>query len=331
MSGDAAGKKRGDDPSYVTIPPELRELVPPKGVQKELLAQSAKNPRLVASVAALRELNGGANADPLFFDTRGVATALERIEDGDEAKGAGNAKVHVPAFAMPTANAAAATSNAAEDAEITVEKIAVVEKAASPWATEAVVAPIASSDLPSALAPVARTEPAPASEKAAGVAPKDDRLVRGLIALVVLAVLGFAAFQLIPREKTKDPAVVVPAPSGTASVAPAVPAPELSATAPTVTAPVNSVEIDAGVPPTSGSAGVLAPVKVKSAGGPEENLYDAAAPSPAKTVEAVVAPPSPTTVPVAPPKPSATTPGTAPDEEIFSRPKKKPEEGAQSK
>jgi hypothetical protein len=299
MSGDAAGKKRGDDPSYVTIPPELRELVPPKGVQKELLAQSAKNPRLVASVAALRELNGGANADPLFFDTRGVATALERIEDGDEAKGAGNAKVHVPAFAMPTANAAAATSSAAEDAEITVEKVAAVEKAASPWATEAVVAPIASSDLPSALAPVARTEPAPASEKAAGVPPKDDRLVRGLIALVVLAILGFAAFQLIPREKTKDPVTAVPAPSGTASVAPTVPAPELSAPAPTMTAPVNSVEIDAGVPPTSGSTAVLAPIKVKTARAPEENLYDAAAPSPAKTVEAVV-PPPPSTAPVAP-------------------------------
>lgn len=291
MSGDAAGKKRGDDPSYVTIPPELRDFVPPKGAQQDLV-QPGKNPQLVASVAALKALNGGQNADPFFFNTRGVATAVERIEEGDEAKGAGNAKVHVPAFALPSA------TNAAEDAEITVEKIAAVEKASSPWATEAVVAPIASSHLPSALAPVARTEPAPASEKAAGVPPKDDRLVRGLIALVVLAILGFAAFQLIPREKTKEPVTAVPAPSGKASVVPAVPASELSATAPT--APIHSVELDAGVPPTSGSAAVLAPVKVKSARGPEENLYDAAAPSPAKTVEAVVVPPPPSTAPVAP-------------------------------
>ncbi len=291
MSGDAAGKKREDDASYVTIPPELRDFVPPKGAQHELV-QPGKNPQLVATVAALKALNGGQNADPFFFNTRGVATAVERIEEGDEAKGAGNAKVHVPAFALPSA------TNAAEDAEITVEKIAAVEKASSPWATDAVVAPIASSDLPSALAPVARMEPAPASEKAAGVPPKDDRLVRGLIALVVLAILGFAAFQLIPREKTKDPVTAVPAPSSTATVVPAVPAPELSATAPT--APIHSVEIDAGVPPTSGSAAVLAPVKVKSARGPEENLYDAAAPSPAKTVEAVVVPPPPSTAPVAP-------------------------------
>ena len=325
MSGDAAGKKREDDASYVTIPPELRDFVPPKGAQHELV-QPGKNPQLVATVAALKALNGGQNADPFFFNTRGVATAVERIEEGDEAKGAGNAKVHVPAFALPMMP----RNVVAEDAEITVEKIAAVavETASSPWAIEAVVAPIAASELPSALAPVARTEPAPASEKAAGVPPKDDRLVRAGIALVVLALLGFAAFQLVPREKTKDPVTAVPVASGTASVAPA---PELSATAPGPTAPTATVEIDAGVPATSGFAATGAPVKVKTARGPEENIYDAAAPSPAKTVEAVVVPPPPTNVPVAPPKPSATTPGTAQDEEIFSRPKKKPEEGVQSK
>lgn len=281
MSGNAAGKKRGDDASYVTIPPELRDFVPPKGAQHELV-QPGKNPQLVATVAALKALNGGQNADPFFFNTRGVATAVGRIEEGDEAKGAGNAKVHVPAFALPTA------SSAAEDAEITVEKIAAVavetappvvvtapavETASSPWATEVVVAPIASSDLPSALAPVARTEPAPASEKAAGVPLKDDRLVRAGIALAVLALLGFAAVQLVPREKTKDPVAAVPVASGTASVAPAVPAPERSATAPAVTAPTATVEIDAGVPAKSRSAATGVPVKVKTARGPEENLY----------------------------------------------------------
>jgi hypothetical protein len=329
MGDDRKSSARREDSGYVTIPPELREFVPAKG---DATAKAAGTPQLAATVAELRELNGGEKADPFFFDTRGVAKPMER-DEGDEPKGVGNAKVHVPAFALPSAKAptAAVVSGAADDAEITVEKAPATETPGSPWATDAAVPLIARSDLPSALAPVAKTDPAPNSEKPDGVPAPPGRALRGVIAVAVIALLGFAAFQLIPREKTKDPVAEVPAPSGTASVAPAVPAPELSPTAPTATAPVNSVEIDAGLPPTSASAAVPAPVKVKPVRGPEETLYDAAAPSPAKTVEAVVVPPPPATAPVAPPKPSATTPGTAPDEEIFSRPKKKPEEGATSK
>lgn len=308
MSDEPSRKKRSEDPSYVTIPPELRDFVPPNGAQNELLAQLAKNPRLVASAAALRQLNGGQDADPLFFDTRGVATALERSDEGDEAKGAGNAKVHVPAFALLSATTVAKVTGAevnaaAEDAEITVERVRASvkapasEKAASPWATEIAVAPIAASELPSALAPVARTEPAPASEKAAKLPPPHEgRLVRAGIALVVLVVLGFAAFQLVPKEKTKDPVAAVPVVSSAAAVPPLV----VSATAPSVPPAVGTVEIDAGAPVPSGSAATVVPVKAKNSGDPVENIYDAAAPSPAKTVEPVV-PPPPTTAPVAAP------------------------------
>jgi hypothetical protein len=323
-TGDDRKSNAGRDSSgYVTIPPELRAFVPAKS---DATAKPAGTPELTAAAAELRKMNGGENADPFFFDTRGVAKAVERAED-DEPKGVGNAKVHVPAFALPSATAtrAAATDAAEEDAEITVEK------AASPWATEAAVAPIASSELPSALAPVAKTDPAPDSERPAGVVAPPGRLLRGVIAVVVIALLGFAAFQLMPKDPPKEQATPapLPAPSGTASVAPAVPPLELGTTAASavpvapIAPPVGTAEIDAGMAAPVGPG----PHKTKAVG-PASDPYDASAPSPAKTVEAVVVPPAPTLTPVSPIKASATAPATAPDEEIFSRPKKKPEEGA---
>jgi hypothetical protein len=310
MSGDPAEKNRSDDASYTTIPPELRDFVPPKGAQHDLVAAGA-SPALVATVAALKALNGGEQtSDPFYFNTRGVATAAARRdgEGEDEAKGAGNAKVHVPAFALPTM----AKNDAAEDAEITVEKVGAtgsaaavvsetptaIETASSPWASEAAVAPIASSELPSALAPVARTEPAPASEKAAGVPLKDDRLVRAGIAVVVVAVLGFAAFQLVPQGKTTPQGAAVPVPSAVVSAG------TVAAARPVVSAAVPDVaaDVDAGAAVTPTANPVLpVPVKVKRPGTPEENIYDAAPPGPAKTVEAAVPPPPTATVPVVAP------------------------------
>ena len=308
MSDEPSKTPRAEDASYVTIPPELRDFVPPKGAPK-----AEKNPQLVATVAALKALNGGGEqADPFFFNTQGVATAVERSEgagaEGDEAKGAGNAKVHVPAFALPSAASAAVMSAAAsEDAEITVKKapavavetVPAVETEVSPWAAEPAVAKIAVGDLPSALAPVARTESAPASVKAAGAPMEQEgRLLRVGLSLVIVVVLGFAAFQLVPKWKTTEQVGAVPVVSAAASSAGAVvPQPEVSARAPRDLEPVKAVEIDAGASAVPSAAGTPVPVKVKSSGGAEENIYDAA-PSPVRSVEVPL--PS-ATVPVAPP------------------------------
>ncbi len=306
MSDEPTRKPRAEDASYVTIPPELRDFVPPKGEEP-----GKKDPQLVATMAALKALNGGGEqADPFFFNTRGVAMAVERSDgaEGDEAKGAGNAKVHVPAFALPSAGSATAVSAAAEDAEITIEKApsaamvlasAGAEPGASPWAAEPAVAMIALRDLPSALMPVARIEPAVVGVKAP-VAPveHEGRIVRVGLAMVVVALLGFAAFQLVPKAKTPELVGAVPVVSGAVSSGGAVAVPTM--TAPPVPRLIETAtprEIDAGAAPAPSATAIVAPVKVKTSGGADENIYDAA-PSPVKTVEV--------------PLPSATVPAAVP-------------------
>lgn len=110
----------------------------------------------------------------------------------------------------------------------------------SPWAQETATVPLGAAVLPSSLAPGARTEPAPPSvqEKPAGVPEDGNRGARVMGVLAVVAVLGYAAFQLMPKTATPPEAsgaVVAPpiAPSVSAAVAPP--------------GPVGTVEVDAGV------------------------------------------------------------------------------------
>lgn len=204
------------------------------------------------------------------------------------------------------AEAAAAKAKAEQD-ETTLQQVQSADSgpANSPWANEAEVAPIAAANLPSSLAPGATPERAPQSEKAAGV-PVDsgNKGVRGMGVLAVLALLGVAAFQLMPKTHPQEalvpvpvrsagPAVAPPEASG-AVVAPPV-APSVSAVVPPP-APVGTIEVDAGV-----SVAPTAPVAPAKPRAKLEDPYDAAAPvpGPAKTVEAVVPAPLPTVAPVA--------------------------------
>lgn len=184
----------------------------------------------------------------------------------------------------------------------------------SPWANEAAVAPIAAANLPSSLAPGATSEPAPQSEQPARVPVGGNTRVRVLGVLAVLALLGFAAFQLMPKTHPQEalvpvparsagPAVAPPEASG-AAVAPPV-APSVSATVPPP-APTGTVEVGAGaiVAPSA----PVAPPKPRTK---LEDPYDASAPGPAKTAEAVV--PAPTVPPVITAAPSIPpTPTVAP-------------------
>ncbi|MFS8067781.1 MAG: hypothetical protein ACMG6S_15565, partial [Byssovorax sp.] len=129
----------------------------------------------------------------------------------------------------------------------------------------------------------------------------------GLGALAIVGpvvALGLGVFQrregpqeALPGVGSVMAMVVAPTVDGGA-VAPAVPM---------TAAPV--IEEDGGAAPAVSAAPVVpAPVKLKRIKGRGEDPYDAAAPGPAKTVEAVVAAPPPTVVPVLVPAPSGPSP-----------------------
>ena len=139
--------------------------------------------------------------------------------------------------------------------------------------------------------------------------------------LAVVAVIGFAAFQLMPKTPVVEALVPVPVRSAAPAVAPpeasgAVVAPPV---APSVSAvvpppgPVGTTEVDAGV--SVAPSLPLIPAKPKGNGGRIEDPYDAAAPGPAKTVAPVVPPPlAPTVAPSVPPPPPlpSTKPSASP-------------------
>lgn len=188
--------------------------------------------------------------------------------------------------------------------------------AASPWTTEAAVVKVAASALPSSRAP--STGPATASEKPVSGASQGGRVLRVMVPLAVLVVLGFAVFQVIPRDRTPEQIGAVPVPSGPASVASAAPPAAASSTAAVMVAPPappprvpGTAEIDAGasLAPSAPVGPLLNKPKVRN-----DDPYDAAAPMPAKTAQPIAPATAPTVAPVAPApsvKPTA-TPSAAP-------------------
>jgi hypothetical protein len=208
--------------------------------------------------------------------------------------------------------AAAAAAAKAEEDETTLQQAQATGSgpANSPWAKDAEVAPIAVVNLPSSLAPRAASEPAPQSEQPAGVPVGGNTGVRVLGVLAVLALLGFAAFQLMPKTQPQEaltpvpvrsagPAVAPPTASGPV-VAPPV-APSVSAAIPP-TVPLGTVEVDAGasVAPTA----PVAPVKVRTK---IEDPYDASVPATA-VAPVMSAPLLQTVAPVPVPAPSGPSP-----------------------
>jgi hypothetical protein len=268
MSDDA--KKRTEDPGYVTIPPELRDFVPAKGEQPGIV-RPGDNPRLDAAMAALRELNGGQKADPFYFDAQQEKGTARKPAPPSES-------VHVAAIPVPESEAPVPPSHArveiAGEDETTIEKppksgpplslggrtARLMAQAAaaqgegetprSPWAAETGAAPLAPMELPLAHAPGYKPEPGSSSERAAGVPPPGNRTLRVMIALAVIALLGFAAFQMMPKTPHKEEATSGLVPSATATVQGTA---QTSAPAPLpapVPPPVVTAEADAGaVPP----------------------------------------------------------------------------------
>jgi hypothetical protein len=189
---------------------------------------------------------------------------------------------------------------------------------ASPWTTEAAAVKVAASALPSSLAPSTRPATATASEKPVSGAPQGGRALRVMVPLAVMAVLGFAVFQVIPKDRGPEQIGVVPVPSGPASVAAAVPPAAASSGAVVVVAPIappprvlGTAEIDAGSSLAPSAPVGPSPSKPKPR---NDDPYDAAAPMPVKTAEPVAPAITATVAPVAPApsvKPTA-TPSTAP-------------------
>jgi hypothetical protein len=327
MMSDHGRKATESDPGHVTIPPALQGFV---GRRERPKVQ--RRGEDAALDAAFGQLEGVAGAAP----------AVDAIAQ-DLTRGAGNlsayvAPVEAPAAAPGVRQTGKVKINVPEENEEDKEgppssglglrldartgrlMAQAAKKAAeeSPWAQETATVPLGAGVLPSSLAPAAKTEPAPPSvqEKPAGVPQDGNRGARVMGVLAVVAVIGYAAFQLMPKAPVVEALVPVPV----RSAAPAAVRPEVSGAAvvpsvvPSASAvvPAATVEVDAGAS-VAASAQVLAPTKMKTK---IEDPYDAAAPSPAKTVEAVVIPPPAlTALPAVPvPKPSAlpTVPATGP-------------------
>lgn len=364
MSDDTKRSRGDDDPSHLTMPPELRPFAKPAPPQR--LVAAADEPEFNAAILALSLINGGPAADPFYVAPKGENDAAAEAVERAKPQAAPSVKVYAPPIAVggdshktgyvdtrlfqathaakvsaaaareadakepepraiytrPFQAAAAAHAGArVEEDETTLEHAQSPGSgpANSPWAKEADMVPIAVADLPSSLSPGAKSEPAAESEKAAGVPEDGNRGVRVMGVLAVVAVIGFAAVQLMPKTRVVEALVPVPVRSaGVAVGVPAQPQPEVSSGAvvvPTASAvvPAATVEVDAGA--SGAPSAVLVPVKPRAR---IEDPYDAAVPGPvpAKTVEAVVQAPQPTAIvtpPVAPPTATSSLPAPKPE------------------
>jgi hypothetical protein len=174
---------------------------------------------------------------------------------------------------------------------------------------EVVTTPVPAAVLPSSHAPRGSVPVAEgASPGGGGSRGRAIAVVIGALGIVVL--VGVWVVAIGPREVVVTP---VPAVSGTATAAPAVPSVQSSASvvmpAPSA-APIRTSEVDAGASVAPHAPTTAALYKPKGAIVKGEDPYDAAAPLPAKTVEPVVPSPlPPTTVgPVVPVTPTAPPP-----------------------
>jgi hypothetical protein len=279
------------------------------------------------ALKALRAAKG--TATPILVGLKSAADApatrgqRHATEDGHE-PGAIDIrpfKAALAAHEAATRREAEAAASKAEEDETTLQQAQTAGSgpANSPWAKDAEVAPIALVNLRSSLAPGATSEPVPQSEQPAGVPVGGNTRVRVLGVLAVLALLGFAAFELMPKTHPQEALAPVPVRSAGPAVAPSTAsgpvvappvAPSVSAVVPPP-APVGTVEVDAGV-----SVAPTAPVAPAKPRTKLEDPYDASAPGPAKTVEAVVQAPPPTpivTPPVATPTATSSLPAPKPE------------------
>ena len=320
VMSDHGRKAAESDPGHVTIPPSLQGFVGRREKPK------------------VQRRGQDAALDAAFDGLEGVAGAAAVVDavDQDLSRGAGNksgyaAPVEAPAAELGVRQTGKVKINVPEENEEEegegeealagsrlghrldartgplVAQAAKKAAAGSPWAQETAIVPVAAGVLPSSLLPGAKTEPAPPSvqEKAASGPEDGNRGARVMGVLAVVAVIGYAAFQLMPKTPVVEALVPVPV----RSAAPAMVRPEVSAAAvvPSASAvvPAATVGVDAGASIAPSAAVVPTKPRTKI-----EDPYDAAAaPVPAKTVEVVVPPPLlPTVAPVPVPAPSGPSP-----------------------
>ena len=313
------GRKPAEsDPGHVTIPPSLQGFVGRR--EKPKVQRRGQDAALDAAFDGLDGVGG-------------PAPVVDAV-DQDLSRGAGNmsgyaASMEVPAAALGVRQTGKVKINVPEENEEKEEAPSssglalrldartgrlmaqAAKKAAeeSPWAQETVTVPVAAGVLPSSLLPGAKTEPAPPSvqEKPAGVLEDGNRGARVMGVLAVVAVIGYAAFQLMPKARVVEALVPVPVRSAAPAAVPQ-PSAEVSGAAvvPSASAvgPAATVEVDAGASVAPNPLIVPAKPRAKI-----EDPYDAAAPVPAKTAEAVAPPPLlPTVAPVPTPAPSGPSP-----------------------
>ena len=345
MSKDDVGPKRPqreEDPSYITMPPELRAY--DTGPLEDTAIKPGDDPILDAAVAGIRVLDGDPNADPFYYDVR------KRRSEAKKGEGAGNVAAYVAPTGVPSAaevkagDAAPAKvviaelgdplSTRAIDVRAFRGKAAVArgvtgadgdepnvargeapagdvsvkqpEAAPSPWSKEAPTPEsLRASALPSSLRP--RELPAPSGERPAVTAGRSRARVVLTLALVIVA-LGVGVLVLTSKPPESGSQPTAPTATTTAvlpAVTPPVPA---SSTAP-APPPPSSSSAAAPAAPVSTTAAPERPRPVPPrSSAPEDPYADAAV----KLVPAVPGPPPATAAPVAPPPVTTHTQPPAP-------------------
>ena len=306
---------------HATIPPELREYV---GKRQRAVVERGGEDAAQGAVFSALMVSASEQAEA---EAKAAEAAARAAAAQEPARGAGNASAYVaPAVVPQMALGARLTGKVkinvvtgvveslggagAEDDETTIERGAAGE---SPWAQETEVRPIAAADLPSSHAPVATRAAAAAAEEKPGARRSGvwAAALGGAAVLVAIAVVRFgpegAGSGVVSTSGAMIASVSVSAIVSAPSAVMVAPSVSVQVVDPVVPAVSATAEIDAGAPPPAVPTAVVAPVKVKSTGKQVDDIYDAAGPSPAKTVEAaVVAAPSLMPTPVPPPsRPSA--------------------------
>ena len=245
MSKDDVGPKRPpreEDPSYITMPPELRAY--DTGPLEDTAIKPGDDPILDAAVAGIRVLDGDPNADPFYYDVRkrraeakknagagagnvtayvaptGVRSASEvRARDSAPAKVViaelddplSTRAIDVRAFRGMSAAVRPVTAGGGEEPTVDRSEESASdasekppEASPSPWSKEA-VAPesVRASALPSSLRPGG--VPTPTTEKPAATPARDRPNTKAVITVaLVLVALGVLVTALTTRHSPEN-------------------------------------------------------------------------------------------------------------------------------
>ncbi len=298
-----------EDSAYITMPPELRAYA--RKLDNKVI-RPGDDPLLDAAAAALRVLNGGPDADPLYYDVKKEQAAI-RARMG-ETPGIGNASVYVAPTEVPAAAAVedvGAPTVVVEGEEAGAGNEKPQDVAPSPWSSETDArSDLRTSALPSSLPPRETETVVDATMRAHS---RRER-VKATVVVVALVTAALGVGVAVSRiRRGPYPEAAVGAPSATVT-------PQAASTRePTRPAPRASVEVAA---PPSVSATAETTDRATPRVAPPSELHRAAPrapsavddphrhagvkPAPAMTVAPIE--PAPTVAPIAPSPPATTAP-----------------------